>query len=65
VRPSETRWNGGFSFVRPSADCAARSPLETLLGRGKRGHDVFRFIDPYMRPYLWMEQFQPTQTKLF
>jgi hypothetical protein len=36
-----------------------------LTRRGKRGHYVFRFSDPYMRPFLRMQHFQPTQEKLF
>jgi len=36
-----------------------------LSRRGPRGHYVFRFSDPYMRPFLRMEHFQPTQSRLF
>jgi AAA domain len=36
-----------------------------LTGRGKRGQYLFRFSDPYMRPFLRMAHFQPTQGKLF
>lgn len=36
-----------------------------LTRKGKRGHYVFRFTDPYMRPFLRMKHFQPTQGRLF
>jgi AAA domain len=36
-----------------------------LTRRGPRGHYVFRFGDPYMRPFLRMGYFQPTQPRLF
>ena len=36
-----------------------------LTRRGPRGQYVFRFSDPYLRPYLRMEHFQPAQGRLF
>lgn len=36
-----------------------------LARRGRRGQYVFRFSDPYMRPYLRMRHFQPAQGRLF
>lgn len=36
-----------------------------LTRRGPRGQYVFRFGDPYMRPYLRMQHFQPAQGRLF
>jgi hypothetical protein len=38
----------------------------SILARtGKPKHYVFRFSDPYLRPFLRMKHFQPEQTKLF
>jgi hypothetical protein len=36
-----------------------------LARTGKPKHYVFRFSDPYLRPFLRMAHFQPLQTKLF
>ena len=38
---------------------------EVLSRRGKPKRYVFRFSDPYMRPYLRMRHFQPEQGRLF
>lgn len=36
-----------------------------LTRRGTRGQFVYRFSDPYLRPYLRMRHFQPSQGRLF
>jgi hypothetical protein len=52
------------SFTRRS-ELVKESRGSVLTRTGKEKHYVYRFGDPYMRPFLRMKHFQPVQGKLF
>jgi hypothetical protein len=53
-------------FLHAALGALVKSERGAVLSRrGKPKRYVFRFSDPYMRPYLRMQYFQPAQGRLF
>ncbi len=58
--------SGDPAFLHAALGELVKPNRGSVLARtGKKKHYVYRFRDPYMRPFLRMTHFQPVQTKLF